>query len=148
MATHYQGTDQEKRALDAYIKLLRAAESVAARLAQELRDDQLTISQFGSLEALLHLGPMSQRQLGNKLLKSSGNVTMVIDNLEKRGLVQRQREAHDRRVVTLHLTADGRRLIEEIFPRHVDDIVAEMACLTAAEQDTLGQLCRKVGLEE
>ena len=146
MATHYQGTKQEKQALDANIKLLRGAESVAARLAQELRDDNLTISHFGSLEALLHLGPMSQRQLGQKLLKSSGNITMVIDNLEKRGLVQRQRDTQDRRVVTVHLTTDGRHLIETIFPRHVNDIVAEMALLTPEEQSTLGQLCRKVGL--
>lgn len=146
MPTRYQGTKQEKQALDAYIKLLRAAESVTARLAQELRHDNLTISQFGSLEALLHLGPMSQRELGHKLLKSSGNITMVIDNLEKRGLVQRQRDTQDRRVMTVHLTADGRHLIETIFPRHVDDIVTEMAPLAPEEQETLGRLCRKVGL--
>ena len=146
MGTHYQGTEKEIRALNAYIKLLRAAESVTARLSQELRDDDLTMSQFGILEALLHLGPMYQRELGRKLLKSSGNITMVIDNLEKRNLVQRQRETEDRRVVTIHLTEDGRNLIQEIFPRHLQGIVAAMNRLVPQEQDTLGQLCRKVGL--
>ena len=146
MATHYRGSKEEVGALNAYIKLLRAAESVTARLAHQLRADDLTMSQFGILEALLHLGPMSQRELGQKLLKTSGNITMVIDNLEKRGLAKRQRRAEDRRVITVHLTTDGRALIEETFPRHLKGIVAEMNRLTSEEQDTLGRLCRKVGL--
>ena len=75
MGTHFNGTEREVRALDAYIKLLRATESVVARLSHQLRDENgLTVSQFGALEALLHLGPMSQRDLGTKLLKSSGNI--------------------------------------------------------------------------
>jgi MarR family 2-MHQ and catechol resistance regulon transcriptional repressor len=146
MGSHYQGTDREVRALDAYIKLLRAAESLSGRMSHHLAEHHLTLSQFGVLEVLLHLGPLSQRELGQKLLKSSGNVTMVIDNLEKQGLVRRQRENEDRRVVTVHLTREGRRVIRELFPHHLTGIVAEMEILTAQEQETLGRLCRKVGL--
>jgi MarR family 2-MHQ and catechol resistance regulon transcriptional repressor len=106
------------------------------------------MSQFGTLEALLHLGPLCQCDLSKKLLKSSGNVTMVVDNLEKRGLVERQREGEDRRFVTVHLTEEGRRLISEIFPDHVTAIVDEMSILTGPEQEELGRLCRKLGLRE
>lgn len=148
MGTHYRGTEGEVRALDAYIKLLRATESVVARLSHQLRGKEgLTISQFGALEALLHLGPMAQRDLGTKLLKSSGNITMVVDNLEKRSLVERRREGGDRRVVTVHLTPDGERLIAEIFPQHAALITEEMGALDPEEQDTLGRLCRKLGLK-
>lgn len=148
MGTHYKGTEREIRALDAYIKLLRATESVAARLSHQLRDENgLTISQFGALEALLHLGPMSQRDLGSKLLKSSGNITMVVDNLEKRNLVERRREGNDRRVVTVYLTPKGRQLIVEVFPRHATLISDELEILTPAEQEALGRLCRKLGLK-
>ena len=92
MGIRYKGTKAENRALDAYIKLVRASESVVGRLGQNLRaEDDLPLSQFGVLEALMHLGPMCQRELGVKILKSSGNVTMVVDNLEKRGLVARRR---------------------------------------------------------
>ena len=147
MGIRYKGTKAENRALDAYIKLVRASESVVGRLVQNLRaEDDLTLSQFGVLEALMHLGPMCQRELGVKILKSSGNVTMVVDNLEKRGLVARRRSVEDRRVTEVDLTAKGRALIKGIFPRHAAEITAEMGRLTAAEQKQLGALCRKLGL--
>lgn len=107
MATHYQGTEAEIRALDAYIKLSRAADSLTARIHRHLDASRLTISQFGVLEAIFHLGPLTQRDLAQKLLKSGGNMTLVIDNLEKRGLVRRDRQQKDRRCILVHLTKAG-----------------------------------------
>jgi MarR family 2-MHQ and catechol resistance regulon transcriptional repressor len=147
MGSHYPGTECEVRALNAYIKLLRAAESLNARISQKVAAHHLTLSQFGVLEALCHLGPLPQSKLGEKLLKSSGNITMVVDNLEKLKLVERRRDNHDRRVVTVYLTAEGRALIERIFPEHVALIMEEMGVLDDREQEQLGQLCRKVGLK-
>ena len=145
MPTHHRGTDEERRALDAYIKLVRASESLAARLAPQLDAAGLTISQFGALEALYHLGPLCQRDLAAKLLKSGGNITLVVDNLEKRGLVRRQRERDDRRFITVHLTDAGQALIERVFPAHVAALVAEMGVLSGDEQVELGRLCKKLG---
>lgn len=147
MGSHYPGTECEVRALNTYIKLLRAAESLNARMSQKVAAHHLTLSQFGVLESLCHLGPLPQCKLGEKLLKSSGNITMVVDNLEKLGLVERRRDSQDRRVVTVYLTAEGRGLIERIFPEHVAVIVEEMRVLDEGEQEQLGQLCRKVGLK-
>lgn len=73
----------ETRALNTYIKL--------GRIGQNLRaEDGLPLSPFGVLEARWHLGPLCQRDLGLKILKSSGNMTMVVDNPEKRALVDRR----------------------------------------------------------
>lgn len=148
MGTRYHGTKDEVRALDAYIKLSRAAESVSTRLHRHLDTDKLTTSQFGVLEALLHLGPLSQSDLAHKLLKSGGNITLVIDNLEKRQLVKRDRLTEDRRVVIVCLTEKGKQLISEIFPRHVAAVVEEMSILTASEQEELSRLCRRLGKKE
>lgn len=148
MGTHYKGTKEEVRALNTYIKLMRAAESVTARLNPRIASYGLTVSQFGVLEALYHLGPLCQHELAKKLLKSSGNITLVIDNLEKRGFVRRRRERVDRRLVRVRLTPRGRRLIQDIFPGHVAAIVREMSALTSREQDTLARLCRKLGLKQ
>ncbi|WP_218082097.1 MarR family winged helix-turn-helix transcriptional regulator [Anthocerotibacter panamensis] len=145
MGTRYQGSATEVRALDAYIKLLRAAESVSARVHRHLTEVDLTVSQFGVLEALLHLGPLHQRDLAQKLLKSGGNITLVIDNLEKRNLVQRNREADDRRYICVTLTEAGERLIQAIFPRHVQAVGDTLSALTPEEQELLGSLCRKLG---
>ncbi len=142
-----RGTKEEARALNAYVKLMRASESVSARVLRHLPDAGLTASQFGALEALYHLGPLSQAELAQKILKSSGNITMVVDNLEKRGLVKRERRQEDRRYYTVRLTPGGKKLIGGIFPRHVRRIVEAMNALTKAEQETLGKLCRKLGLQ-
>ena len=88
MPSHYQGTESELRALNAYINLTRAVNTLDSALANELQAQGLTVSQFGTLEALYHLGPLCQHEIGDKLLKSGGNITMVIDNLEKRGWVK------------------------------------------------------------
>ena len=146
MGTHHKGPPREVRALDAYIKLMRASESVNALLTSGLSSEKLTISQFGTLEALYHLGPMCQKAIGEKLLKSGGNITLVVDNLEKRGLVARVRNADDRRFITVDLTAEGRALIERVFPAHVKRIVEAFRGLSAEEQDQLGALCKKLGL--
>ena len=145
MATHYRGSAQERAALDAYIKLMRAADSVTARLDPLMRAADLTVGQFGTLEALLHLGPLCQRDLGRKLLRSGGNVTVVVGNLARRGLVRRERRADDRRFITVTLTDKGRRLIGGIFPRHVRHIVHELSALSLPQQAELGRLCRQLG---
>jgi MarR family 2-MHQ and catechol resistance regulon transcriptional repressor len=148
MPSHHRGSEAEVRALDAYVKLVRAAESVTARVSPGVEAAGLSGSQFGALEALLHLGPLHQRELGRKLLKSSGNITMVVDNLEKRGFVRRERGREDRRFITVHLTEEGERLIRDFFPCHAAAITREMSVLTPAEQKELGRLCRKLGLKE
>jgi MarR family 2-MHQ and catechol resistance regulon transcriptional repressor len=146
MGTKYAGTAAEVRALNAFINLVRAAESIAARTTGMFRRYGLTESQFGVMEMLHHLGPMCQADLGRKLLKTSGNMTTVIDNLEKRDLVRRERSHEDRRYITVHLTPEGQRLVEEVFPQHMEAIVDEMQSLSAAEQEQLRTLCRRVGV--
>src|SRR5262245_35821819 len=133
MPTRYAGTPSETAALDAYIKLMRATEAVTARTAGVMAAAGLTIGQFGVLEALLHHGPLCQRDLGAKLLRSDGNTTVVVSNLARRGLVQQVRRRDDRRFVTVRLTEQGQQLITDIFPRHVAGLVREMSMLGRAE---------------
>ncbi len=146
MPTHYRGSKQEVQALNAYIPLLRAVDTLTSRGAARLEAAGVTPGQFAVLEALLHLGPLCQRELSQKLLRAGGNITMVVDNLEKQGWVRRVRGREDRRFVAVHLTAKGKRLIERIFPQHAAAVSKEMSCLTAAEQELLRRLCRKLGL--
>ena len=135
-----------KLALNTYTKLMRGTESVTARVGRKMSDAGLTISQFGVLEALLHKGPMCQRDVAIKILKSTGNITLVIDNLEKQGLVKRERISDDRRFLTVRLTGEGEKRISTAFVNVEAAIVAEMSALTGDEQETLGRLCKKLGL--
>jgi MarR family 2-MHQ and catechol resistance regulon transcriptional repressor len=137
-----------ERALDAYIKLQRAADTALARTTRHLARYNLTVSQFGVLEALHHLGTLHQRDLARKLLRSAGNMSIVLRNLEARGLISRRRDPDDARYVRVGITETGRRLLLSFFPRHVQGIVEEMGALTAGEQAELARLCRKLGLRQ
>jgi MarR family 2-MHQ and catechol resistance regulon transcriptional repressor len=147
MPTRYRGDEREVRALNAFITLLRASEAVAASVNQGLAARRLTSSQFGVLEALLHLGPLCQGDLAGKLLRSGASLTSVVEGLEKRGLVVRQRTEEDKRFVRVALTGRGRKLIEEIFPGHAKAVARRFAVLPEKEQDELRRLCRKLGLD-
>jgi MarR family 2-MHQ and catechol resistance regulon transcriptional repressor len=145
MGTRYKGTPREVLALDGFIKLMRATDSVSAHLSRHTEAAGLTTGQFGVLEALLHVGPMGQRDLGAKLLRSGSNVTMVLDNLERRGLVRRTRRKDDRRAIEVALTAEGRRLITELFPKHARRITRLFGALSSRDQQRLGALCKTLG---
>lgn len=132
-------------AVRAYVKLMRATRSVTARLEPALAACALTLTQLGVLEAVLHLGPLTHRDLGRKLLTSPGNLSDVIDKLAARGLVRRVRGTEDRRQVRVELTDAGRTMIEDVFPRHAGDIARAMAGLAPAEMAELGTLLRRLG---
>jgi MarR family transcriptional regulator, 2-MHQ and catechol-resistance regulon repressor len=145
MPTHFKGSEKQVRALSAFINLVRGSDSLMRRLAAQLEPLGVTTGQFGVLEALYHLGPMCQKTLGEKLLRSGGNITLVVDNLSKHGWVRRERQAEDRRMMQIHLTPRGRALIARVFPKHADAVVKAMSALEPREQDALRRICRKLG---
>jgi len=146
MGTRHHGTIEEINALNAFIKLQRASESVSVRV-HEVLPAELTVTQFGVLEALHHLGPLCQGELAEKLLKSGGNLTLVVDNLEKAGYVLRERDPADRRFVVVRLTEKGQAFIAALFPRVVANVTREMGALSSTELLDLSRLCKKIGLK-
>ncbi len=127
---------------------MRAANAARGFAARNLAGTKLTLTQFAVLEALYHLGPMSLSDIAQKVLTTGGNLTMVVGNLEKQGLARRQQSPEDRRVLIVVLTAKGKALIRQIFPRHAAAIVEFLNVLAPEEQMRLGELCRKLGTRE
>jgi MarR family transcriptional regulator, 2-MHQ and catechol-resistance regulon repressor len=132
-------------AVRAFVKLSRATRAVNAGTEARLTAAGITHTQLGVLEALLHLGPLTQRVLIDKVLTSPGNMTDLIDKLEQRGYVARCRVAADRRNVEVGLTETGTTFISALFPAHAADIAAAMDGLTDAEIATLDGLLRRIG---
>lgn len=145
MPSHFQGSPKQVRALSALINLVRASDWMIDKTSEHIVASGLTLGQFAVLEALEHLGPMCQHILAEKLLRSGGNTTLVLDNLEKNGFIRRERQRNDRRRIEIHLTPKGRRLIERVFPEHAKVVEKWMAVLTPAEQDELRRLAAKLG---
>jgi len=142
---HYKGNKKTAQALDTFVKLMRSANSVSAATNSELAAADLTVSQFAVLEVLFHAGPLCLTEIARKILTTGGNLTLVVNNLEKRGLVQRKQSSDDRRYFSLHLTAKGKHLIGEIFPRQAASITHVLETLTPDEQSQLARLTKKLG---
>ncbi len=127
------------------IKLARSSESFMGRLLPPIIEAGLTPTQFGVLEALYYLGPLMPSELAEKNLKSRNNLTLVIANLERDGLVRRESHERDRRSQIVHLTHEGRARIEAAMPLFVKQLVRETSVLTPEEQEQLSALLRKLG---
>lgn len=138
-------SEGEDRSLRLWIALARSYATVARAVSTKIAEYDLTTAQFGALEALHHLGPLPLGELADKLLVTGGNVTYVMDRLEKRGLASRCRSEKDRRVVSAVLTPTGRDLMTEVFPGHAAFIAELMSTLTADEQDEARRLLKKLG---
>lgn len=135
-----QAAPEPSPAVDAYLNLTLAADALIGSVQRLLRPHNLTPSQLAILELLVRRGPMHHRQIGQWVSRSSGNVTTVVDNLERRNLVRRERSRKDRRCVTVHLTSEGRSTAEKILPAYVEEVSKAMAPLSAAELASLTKL--------
>lgn len=135
----------EERSLRLWIALARCYSTVAREVSARITEYGLTAPQFGVLEALYHLGPLSLGELAGKLLVTGGNITYVMDRLETQGLVLRDRTGPDRRVVVARLTPAGVALIDEVFASHAAFISGLTDPLTPQEQATLRTLLKKWG---
>jgi len=147
MGTRYKGTKKEVNTLNSFIKLTRAADSVRSRVSSVINTSVITEGQFYVLDSLYHSGPLTQKNIGEKVFRSGGNITLVIDNLEKQGYVKRVRGTEDRRYFTIHLTKAGKNLMDKIFPEFLSAIKNEMNILGDPEHKQLQELCKKVGLK-
>lgn len=132
-------------ALSMWVKLARAAGTFGRLTGADIEGYGLTAPQFSVLEALGHLGPMTIGDLGRKTLSTGGNMTVVVGNLEREGLVSRTHDPKDRRVIMVELTAKGTRLFSEIFPKHAAFVGKIASVLTEEEQAELSRLLKKLG---
>jgi MarR family 2-MHQ and catechol resistance regulon transcriptional repressor len=138
-------SDGERTALGLWIALARCYSTYSKAAASMVQECGLTLPQFGTLEALYHLGPLSLGELADKLLVTGGNVTYVMDRLESQGLVARFRSQNDRRVVHAKLTEEGKALVARVFPEHVSYIEYLCRHLGAEEQEELRRLLKQLG---
>lgn len=124
--------------------MARSHSALSKDLERMLVAHKLTAPQFGVLEMLGRRGPLPLHEIGKELLVSGGNITCVVDNLEKAGLVVRTRDTQDRRVIQAALTPAGAARLAEILPVYAARALALTAGLTDVEQGILVQLLRKL----
>lgn len=128
-----------------WLVLWKAAQAVEAYAKRSIGGAEMCGSDFAVLEALLYKGALPVNEIGRKVLLTSGSITVAIDRLEAKGLVERRASADDRRARIVHLTRDGKKLITRAYAGHAADMERLAAELTAAERTTLIRLLKKIG---
>jgi DNA-binding MarR family transcriptional regulator len=130
--------------LKTLIALSRTNQRIHRRTADRLVRHGLTLSQFAVLEALYHKGDMSIRDIITTVLSSGGNMTVVIHNLVKLGLVTRCVHPEDRRASLISITPQGSDKIKAIFPDHLADLDETFSALDPEEKQQLIALLKKI----
>lgn len=139
---------QNELAVSTYVCLVRTAEALHTRVSQGLIVEGLTPSQFSTMKVLRLKGPQAQKDIANHLLKTGGNITLVVDNLVRRSLVRRGNDPNDRRIALVELTPLGEATFDRIYPPHLDRIHRAMASLSDAQLDLLSDLLHALKLTE
>lgn len=132
-------------ALSTWVKLARAYSSFEKKSNDSIKTFGLTQPQFAVIEVIGHLGPLKVGEICNKMLVTGGNMTLVLDNIEKLGYIERVPNKEDRRAIYIQLTPAGKMLFDEVFIIHAEKISEYMSVLTTAEQKALGDLLKKLG---
>src|SRR5213592_4602807 len=105
-----------------FLVLWKAAHAVQTYAEKSIAELALCGSDFAVLEALLHKGSLPVNEIGKKVLLTSGSITVAVDRLEAKGLVERRAHGADRRARIVHLTKSGRKLITRVYADHAADM--------------------------
>jgi len=130
------------------VAIHRSLQSDERNLSNRLSQYGLTLPQFSVLETLYHLGTMNINSLIEKTLSTSGNMTVVIRNLEKGGFIKKSRDPEDGRAYIITISKMGYELINKVFPEHLVDLSKELENLNFDEKDLLLQLLKKLNKYE
>lgn len=133
------------RAMAAVSNLFRASAAVRRHMEHRvLAADRLSWTSFVVLWVLWVWGELESRDLAAAVGISRPTSTGVVTTLERRGYVQRQRNASDGRMVRVSLTPEGRKKIETLFPRFNEEEAAVTAHLEPGHQDQLASMLRSM----
>ena len=133
-------------ALSTWVKLARAYSSFDKKSSESIKEFGLTQPQFAVIEVIGHLGPLKIGEICDKMLVTGGNMTLVLDNIEKLGYIERVPSREDRRAINIQLTPTGQKLFEDVFVKHAENITQFMSVLNTTEQKNLGDLLKKLGI--
>lgn len=138
--------EQPNNALKLFVVLSRAHKVIHECTNQFFQENGLNPTEFAVLELLYHKGKQPLQQIGNKILLASGSITYVVDKLEGRGYITRVSSDTDRRVTYAEITDEGTSFMDELFPRHEQQLKQLMDVLSEEEKEQVIELLKKLGL--
>lgn len=126
------------------IGIMRASNLLVDDLKKTLKNHPINATEFAVMEFLYSKGEKSIQEIRDRILLASGSATYVVDNLEKKGYVNRKISQKDKRVTYIKLTKIGKNLMDDIFPIHKINTKKIFDDLTEEELDTLKKILKKI----
>ncbi|EHJ52215.1 MarR family winged helix-turn-helix transcriptional regulator [Streptococcus macacae] len=137
------GSLDENPAVKAMVVFRKAMRTIDAHVASSYKNNGLTQTQFSVLDVLYAKGEMTISCLISSILATSGNMTVVIRNMERNGWIYRTPNPDDRRASVVGLTEIGKQLIQKALPEHIALVEESFSVMTEEEQLTLINLLKK-----
>lgn len=136
--------NKKQISLSAFIALKRANQFISKKEMVTIKETGLTTSQFAVLEILYSKGDLTVGEIINGILTTSGNMTVVLKNLEKEDYIKKYKGENDKRSYTVTLTEKGYNLMDSSLEKHLDNISDFMNVLDLEEQKMLIRIIRKL----
>ena len=108
-----------KKSMAVYISMSRVINTLRRENNKLILKHNLTLGQFAVMEALYSKGRLSTGEVMEKILTTSGNIPVIVKNLEKDGFITREQDESDKRRFILDLTEKGKDLMDEIVPENL-----------------------------
>jgi MarR family transcriptional regulator, 2-MHQ and catechol-resistance regulon repressor len=125
--------------------MFRSFEAVKEVIIEDVKHYDLNITEFGTLEYLLHKGPSPINLIGDKVLMAKSSMSYVIDQLSKKGYIEWLKDEEDMRRKIVGLTDLGKITIEDAFQRHLQIIGRLFDMLSDEEKQNIIRDLKKVG---
>ena len=126
------------------IGIMRASNLLIDDLKKTLKNYPVNVTEFAVMEFLYSKGEKSIQEIRDRILLASGSATYVVDNLEKKGYVNRKISQKDKRVTYIKLTEVGKKLMDDIFPIHKINTKMLFDDLTKEELVILKEILKKI----
>lgn len=139
----YENKSERSLSLHAMIIFRKALKTIDSKVMEDIKKSGLTPTQFGVLDIIYSKGNLKIGQLIEKSLSSSGNMTVVIKNMEKKGLIFKINDKNDKRSFVIKLTEEGEKIIEKLLPKHIKSVENTFNILTDEEKENLIKILRK-----
>lgn len=134
---------ERNSAVHAHIVFKKAERVITGKSEKIIRNNNLTDSQFSVIDVLYTKGEMRISHLLETMLATSGNMTVILKNMERDGIIYRKKDENDKRAFIVGLTDKGRGLFEKILPPHKCEIEKLYSIFTDEEKATFIKLLKK-----
>lgn len=134
--------------LSLFVRMNRSTQAIVREIQRVLSQHELSLTQFAVLEALFHKGSLTTGEIMRSILTTGGNITIVLKNLERKGLIAVCEDPQDRRRRTGRLTEEGERILIEAFPDQLTVIRDKLKVLSEEEKKILIDLLYRIERKE